>query len=160
MIIQNQSTLACWFRVFENNPKVKEPPILGISKDQWFSWKNQVKDRQFLWAVIWFVNFVENGESTYQYQFSNSFENRAYISLSLSEELVFGFLWRVAVNPKNRPDNLHGSVGLFLVPTTILKPRFTFLDEWIRQMYLPSSMDAALGLRRGQIALSVLKDHV
>lgn len=127
---------------------VKEPPILGISKaskDPWFSWKNQVKDRQFLWAVIWFVNFVEIGEeSTYQYQFSNSFENRAYISLSLSEELVFGFLWTVAVNPKNRLDNRHGSVGVFLVPTTALKPRITFLDEWIRQMYLPSSMDAAL----------------
>ncbi len=70
-----------------------------------------------------------------------------YISFSLSlfsEELVFGFLWTVAVNPKNRLDNRHGSVGLFLVPTTALKPRFTFLDEWIRQMYFPSSMDAAL----------------
>ncbi len=35
---------------------------------------------------------VENGASTYQYQFSNYFENRAYIYLSLSEELVFGFV--------------------------------------------------------------------
>ncbi len=71
-------------------------PILGISKaskDPWFSWKNRVKDRQFLWAVIWFVNFVENGESTYQYQFSNSFENRADISLSLSLSLRGTGFW-------------------------------------------------------------------
>ncbi len=39
-------------------------------------------------------------------------------------------LKRYCDNSRNRPDNRHGSVGLFLVPTTILKPRFTILDEW------------------------------